>query len=184
MSAISRGATRNLLLSKVPPTLTEARIRDDLDHIHNLHVEKIEMKGSSILVNLNSVCVALFARTCLMSRSSYKGVKIEFAVDECAGKLPTPKRKDFERKKVQEKATPSNRFNILATTEDGENEEEDAGEEEEEEVSSDDVTEKEGSPVPHANGGTNSYSHHDRRKHSSYPSRGGRHAWADSPNGF
>jgi len=182
MSAISRGATRNLLLSKVPPSLTEARIREDLDHIHNLHVEKIEMKRGSILVNLNSVCVALFARTCLMSRSSYKGIKIEFTVDECAERLPTPKRKDFERKKVQEKSAPKNRFDILAVAEDGEDEN---GEEEgEEDVSSDDATEKEESLVPHANGGTNGYGHHDRRKHSSYPSQGVERAWADSPNGF
>lgn len=179
MSAISRGATRNLILSKVPPSFTEAQIREDLDHIHNLHVEKIEMKGGSILVNLNSVCVALFARTCLMSRSSYKGVKVEFTVDECAERLPTPKSKDFERKKIPDKAAPQNRFDILARAEDGEDE--NGEEEEEEEISSDDATEKEESPV---NGGTNGYGHHDRRKHSSYSSRGGGRAWADSPNGF
>ncbi|KAF8451312.1 hypothetical protein BGX38DRAFT_1269561 [Terfezia claveryi] len=185
MSAISRGATRNLLLSKVPPSLTEARIREDLDHIHNLHVEKIEMKGGSILVNLNSVCVALFARTCLMSRSSYKGIRIEFTVDECAERLPAPKKKDIERKTVQEKATLKNRFDILAMAEDSEDENgEEEEEEEEEEVASDDATEKEDSPVSYANGGTNGYRHHGRMKHSSYPSRGGGRAWADSPNGF
>ncbi|KAI5794313.1 hypothetical protein DFH27DRAFT_565871 [Peziza echinospora] len=90
MSAISRGGTRNLLLSKIPPNLTPARIREDLDHIHNLHIEKIEARPGAIVVNLNSVCVALFARTCLMSRGAYKGVKIEFAQDECAGRLPPP----------------------------------------------------------------------------------------------
>lgn len=182
MSAISRGATRNLLLSKVPPTLTEVRIREDLDHIHNLHVEKIEMKGGSILVNLNSVCVALFARTCLMSRGSYKGVKIEFAADECAGRLPTPKRRDFERKQVQEKIAPKNRFDILALSD--EDHEENGEAEKEEEVSSDDTTEKEASSVRPANGRTNGNGYHDRRKYLSNPSRGPRRAWADSPNGF
>ncbi|KAF8427873.1 hypothetical protein EV426DRAFT_529147 [Tirmania nivea] len=182
MSAISRGATRNLLLSKVPPSLTEERIREDLDHIHNLHVEKIEMEGGSVLVNLNSVCVALFARTCLMSRSSYKGVKIEFTADECAERLPTPERKNFERKKVQEKAAPKNRFDILTMAEEGEDE--NGEEEEEEEVLSDDATEKEESPVPHANGGSNGYVQHDRRKHSSYSGGGGERAWADLPNDF
>jgi len=171
MSAISRGATRNLLLSKVPPTLTEAQIREDLDHIHNLHVEKIEMKGGSILVNLNSVCVALFARTCLMSRSSYKGIKIEFAADECAGRLPTSERKDFERKEVQEKAAPKNRFDILATAKDSEDE---GGEGEEEEVPSEEAAKKEELPMPHANGWTNGYGHHDRKNPPSYPGRGGR----------
>lgn len=155
MSAISRGATRNLLLSKVPPTLTEERIREDLDHIHNLHVEKIVIQGVSIVVNLNSVCVALFARTCLMSRSSYKGVKIEFAVDECAGKLPASKRKDIERKRVQEKVSPPNRFDVLATSWDGDDQEEnqengsDGGGVS---ISSDNATEKEESSVISVNG--------------------------------
>lgn len=162
MSAISRGATRNLLLSKVPPTLTEERIREDLDHIHNLHVEKIEIQEGSIVVNLNSVCVALFARTCLMSRSSYKGVKIEFAVDECAGKLPAPKRKNIEREKVKEKVSPQNRFDVLATSwgdddqdEDQENESDDGG------VSFDDVTEKEESSVISVNGNGDGSNDHD-----------------------
>ena len=152
MSAISRGATRNLLLSKVTPTLTEDRIREDLDHIHNLHVEKIEIQGGSVVVNLNSVCVALFARTCLMSRSSYKGVRIEFAVDECAGKLPAPKRKDIERKRVQGKVFPNNRFDVLAMSWGDDDQEANQENGSDGEFSSDDATEKEGSSVTSVNG--------------------------------
>lgn len=182
MSAISRGATRNLLLTKVPPNLTEARIHDDLDHIHNLHVEKIEMRGGSIIVNLNSVCVALFARTCLMSRSSYKGVKIEFAADECAGKLPTPKRKDLEQKKIQRMA-PRNRFDILAIA-DNDQDEEENGEEVQDDISSDDATEKAEIPLQRVNGNTNGYGHRDKTTHPDNSSRGGRRTWGDSPNGY
>lgn len=134
MSAISRGATRNLLLQKIPPNLSEARIREDLDHIHNLHVEKVEIRGSTAYVNLNSICVALFARTCLMSRSSYKGIKIEFAADDCSVSLPIAKRKPPMGPEKEQKVTPKNRFDILASVSGNEDED-----------SSDDETERENS---------------------------------------
>ena len=187
ISAISRGATRNLLLSKVPPTLTEARIREDLEHIHNLHVEKMQQKGGQLFVNLNSVCVALFARTCLMSRSSYKGVKIEFAYDECSGRLPTPQRREPERNKRQEKAAPQNRFDILALT----GEEEDVTEDEEEvENSSDDATEKESSTLTSTvttstvNGSSNGYNSTGQQNDAGKKNFIGRnHRWGDRANG-
>ena len=183
MSAISRGATRNLLLSKVPPTLTEARIRDDLEHIHNLHVEKVEIRGGSILVNLNSVCVALFARTCLMSRSSYKGVKIEFAADDCAGRLPILKKKEVERQKVQEKTVPKNRFDILAMAgKSDDDDDDDHIDNDEEDISSDDETEKDLSSPPPPDGHTNGSGHRDRKK--DVGSRGGKRAWGDTTNGL
>ncbi|KAF8466397.1 hypothetical protein BDZ91DRAFT_725335 [Kalaharituber pfeilii] len=193
MSAISRGATRNLLLSKIPQNLTEARIREDLDHIHNLHVEKVEIRGDSMLVNLNSVCVALFARTCLMSRGAYKGVKIEFAPDECAGKLPAPKRID-ERKNLEKKAAPKNRFDILAMPQeegDGEEDEQDG----EDENTSEDATEKEESSLsntshtfnaPRTNGNTNGYTSNDKRKsvNNRNNGRGSKRGWGQRTNGY
>ncbi|PWW75527.1 hypothetical protein C7212DRAFT_198100 [Tuber magnatum] len=130
---IHSGATRNLHLRNVPSTLTETRLRDDLDHIANLSIEKIvfDKARNSVQVNLNSVCVACFARTCLKSRAYYKGTKIEFGADECAKSLP-----DFKtyRPKQEPKAKPerkiSNRFDALALEggEDGWNASDDAGE--------------------------------------------------------
>ncbi|RPA97861.1 hypothetical protein L873DRAFT_1828869 [Choiromyces venosus 120613-1] len=114
---IHSGATRNLHLRNIPSTLTETRLRDDLDHIANLSIEKIvfDKARNSVQVNLNSVCVACFARTCLKSRAYYKGTKIEFGADECAKSLP-----DFKayKPKQEPKANPerkiSNRFDALA----------------------------------------------------------------------
>ena len=46
-------------------------------------------------VSMNSIHNALFARTCMMSRSTYKGCRIEFARDECDVSLPTKPTKVF-----------------------------------------------------------------------------------------
>ncbi len=48
--------------------MTEDIIRDDLEHIHNLVVIKVEFVGSSCYIRTNSVHNAMFARTCMMSR--------------------------------------------------------------------------------------------------------------------
>ncbi|KAG0127693.1 hypothetical protein HOY82DRAFT_613093 [Tuber indicum] len=130
---IHSGATRNLHLKNIPPTLTEARLRDDLDHIANLSIEKIEFDKTrnSVQVNLNSVCVACFARTCLKSRAYYKGTKIEFGADECAKSLPDLKAyKPKQEPKVKPERKISNRFDALALDcgEGGWNAGDDAGE--------------------------------------------------------
>lgn len=98
-------------------------MRNDLDHIANLSVEKIvfEKPKNAVQVNLNSVCVACFARTCLKSRAYYKGTKIDFGADDCAKSLP-----DFKayKPKQETKSKPerkiSNRFDALAVDDGGE----------------------------------------------------------------
>jgi len=104
------GASRILYLHNAPSTLTEGRLREDLEHIANLRVEKITRHnaGKDIQCNLNSVCAALFARTCLKSRAYYKVCKIDFGVDECAKPLP-----DFKeyRKTVSVERPSSNHTN-------------------------------------------------------------------------
>lgn len=67
-SKIGTGATRNLVIRRCDPRLTEAALRDDLEHIHNLIVIKVEFIGGSCHIKTNSVHNAVFARTCMMSR--------------------------------------------------------------------------------------------------------------------
>ncbi|KAK8076370.1 RNA recognition motif containing protein [Apiospora phragmitis] len=84
---IVQGATRNMVIRRVDPTHTEDSVRDDLEHIHNLVVIKIEFLGGSCYIKTNSVHNAMFARTCMMSRAKYKGSKIDWDLDECAQPL-------------------------------------------------------------------------------------------------
>lgn len=89
---IQCGASRNVVVRNgLSRELTEQGIRDDLDHIHNLVVigVKLNHKTGDIFISTNSVHNALFARTCMMSRSLYKGLKIEYYPDEC--NVPVPK---------------------------------------------------------------------------------------------
>lgn len=66
---ISGGATRNLIIRGINPARhTEESIREDLNHIHNLVVIKVEFIGNECHIKTNSVNYALFARTCMMSR--------------------------------------------------------------------------------------------------------------------
>ena len=87
---------------------TEEIIREDLDHIHNLVVVKIEFIGRNCHIGLNSIHNAISARQCMLSRlyvslrppcrlrtdqknnSRYKGKKINYDVDECAQPYPQP----------------------------------------------------------------------------------------------
>jgi hypothetical protein len=68
--------------------LNECGIREDLEHIHNLVVISVAVSKGDIYISTNSVHNALFARTCMISRSLYKGLKIEWYPDECASPLP------------------------------------------------------------------------------------------------
>ena len=68
--------------------VNEDQIRDHLDHIHNLVVVDITFKNGDAHISTNSIHNALFARTCMMSRSTYKGTRIDWASDECALPLP------------------------------------------------------------------------------------------------
>jgi hypothetical protein len=85
---IAGGATRNLVVRGVAGKLTAAQIRDHLDHIHNLVVVDISFQNGDAYISTNSIHNALFARTCMMSRTAYKGLRIEYYPDECAAPLP------------------------------------------------------------------------------------------------
>ena len=113
-----------MVLRGVHPDITEDRIREDLEHIHNLVIVDLMFNNQEALVSLNSVHNALFARTCLMSRAKYKGLKIDFYPDECAQPLPviqrTPKTTNA-KPALKEKNSMVNRFQLLNMdgTEDG-----------------------------------------------------------------
>ncbi|PYH47553.1 RNA-binding protein [Aspergillus saccharolyticus JOP 1030-1] len=81
---IHNGASRNLVLYSVHPNVTEWVIRKDLEHIHNLIVISVKFSNGNAYISTNSVHNALFARSCMMSRLTYKGMKIGFSPDECA----------------------------------------------------------------------------------------------------
>ncbi|KAI7279141.1 hypothetical protein KC345_g5540 [Hortaea werneckii] len=102
---ILHGATRNLIIRNARSHgLTASQIRADLDHIHNLVIIDISFRspssaatggssaseGDDAYVETNAVHNAVFARTCMMSRTGYKGCRIEFYPDQCAGPLPVP----------------------------------------------------------------------------------------------
>lgn len=90
---IANGATRNLCIrGAASHGLTAERIQEDMEHIHGLVIVDITYRNSSgdAYVSTNSVHNALFARTCMMSRSTYKGCKIEFYPDECDSPIPLP----------------------------------------------------------------------------------------------
>lgn len=115
---IANGATRNILIhSAIEKGLTESQIRDDMEHIHNLVIIDVVFRNGDAYVSTNSIHNALFARTCMMSRSTYKGCKIEFIRDECDVPLPTkmyvPKAIGAEKKAKKAAPAISNRFDML-----------------------------------------------------------------------
>ncbi|KAK0637282.1 hypothetical protein B0T17DRAFT_485012, partial [Bombardia bombarda] len=110
---IASGACRNLVVYRYDKRHTEENIREDLDHIHNLVVVKVDFAGGNCYISLNSVHNAINARTCMMSRLKYKGTKIEWGVDECAQPyvLPPPRKEVPLPKKTT--SAPANRFHLL-----------------------------------------------------------------------
>lgn len=84
---IGTGATRNLVVRRCDPNISADAIREDLNHIHNLVVIKVEFRGGNCFISTNSVHNAMFARTCMMSRAKFKGSKIEWDADECANPI-------------------------------------------------------------------------------------------------
>jgi hypothetical protein len=120
----------------VDSRISEDTIREDLDHIHNLVVIRVEFHKSSCYISTNSVHNAMFARTCMMSRALYKGSKIDWNADECNqpySQLPkSPAKRLTVVKKVSNSAT--NRFQLLNLDdeeEEGEDEEVDYSDEDE-----------------------------------------------------
>jgi hypothetical protein len=89
-SKIAGGATRNIVVRGLAGKVTEEQIRDHLDHIHNLVVVDVYFRGRDVHISINSIHNALFARTCMMSRTVYKGTRFDWAPDECAAPLPRP----------------------------------------------------------------------------------------------
>ena len=114
---INNGATRNLVLRGIHPDNTADRIREDLDHILNLVVMEIIFDGGNAYVSLNSIHTALYARTCMMSRAAYKGIRIEWYPDECAQPLPKvpfhPKKATKDTAGAKSASTTLNRFQLL-----------------------------------------------------------------------
>ncbi|EAW13920.1 RNA-binding protein [Aspergillus clavatus NRRL 1] len=115
-SKINNGASRNMVIYNVNKSITEPLIRRDLDHIHNLIVVDIKFKQGNAYISTNSVHNALFARSCMMSRATYKGMRIGFFSDECAA--PRAKVQNGPRKEARapmKKPIPaSNRFQLLS----------------------------------------------------------------------
>ena len=104
-----------MIHSAVEKGLTEAQIRDDMEHIHNLVIIDVNFRTGDAYVSTNSVHNALFARTCMMSRTAYRGCKIQFYRDECDVPLPArtviPKASVVAPAKTKRGVT--NRFDLL-----------------------------------------------------------------------
>src|ERR1700712_306160 len=113
---LNNGATRNILVRNAFANgLTEPQLRLDMEHIHNLIIIDIQYRNGDAYMSTNSVHNALFARTCMMSRTTYKGCKIEFFPDECDVPLPTPtyKMRAPPPKAVKKNMPLANRFDLL-----------------------------------------------------------------------
>ncbi|KAI1340482.1 hypothetical protein F5Y15DRAFT_378770 [Xylariaceae sp. FL0016] len=128
---VAIGATRNLILRRCDPSLTEDALRDDLDHIHNLAVIKVDFVGSSCYIKTNSIHNAMFARTCMISRAKYRGSKIEWDVDECAQPIETVQKAPLKPptpRAIPTKSKPVvglNRFDMLRIDDDDNDESDD-----------------------------------------------------------
>lgn len=114
-SQMANGATRNLLIRGVHPNLTEAQIREDMEHIHNLSIISVTFAQGNAYISTNSVQKASYARNCMRSRMPYKLMRIEYYPDECAE--PLPRIQHFPRKETPrpvKKLNPmANRFEML-----------------------------------------------------------------------
>ncbi|KAI4176325.1 MAG: hypothetical protein LQ343_001063 [Gyalolechia ehrenbergii] len=118
---IGIGATRNLIIRRIYPNVTEKGLREDLDHIHNLVIVNVSFASGDAYLSLNSIRSSLFARTCMMSRATYKGLQIEWYPDECAlslPKLPNAITKEKARPPKSNGTSMINRFQLLNMDED------------------------------------------------------------------
>ncbi|CEJ59187.1 hypothetical protein PMG11_07820 [Penicillium brasilianum] len=86
------GVSRNLVIKKVNAQVTEATLRQELDHIHNLTIISIQFEDGNAYISTSSAGGALYARTCLKSRALYKDMRIDFYEDECAESFPKIRR--------------------------------------------------------------------------------------------
>ncbi|KAH9844919.1 RNA recognition motif, partial [Teratosphaeria destructans] len=116
LNKVNNGATRNILVhDALSRGLTEAQIREDMEHIHNLVIIDVVFRNGDAYIATSAVHNALFARTCMMSRTRYKGCKIEFFRDECDIPLPadTASNKAPVPRPGTTKAHVANRFDLL-----------------------------------------------------------------------
>lgn len=109
------------MLHNVNSTITESVIRQDLEHIHNLIVVSVKFSQGNAYISTNSIHNALFARSCMMSRYMYKGMKIGFSADECAGAFPkvpvtapAPPKTEFKVLPPKKRVSHVNRFQLLS----------------------------------------------------------------------
>lgn len=111
---IANGATRNIVIHGGASKLNEQAIRDDMEHIHNLVILDINTNGADVYVSTNSIRNALFARTCMMSRQSYKGLRVEWYPDECVAPLPKPDLPSYNHMAHPKKVGPKANANLYA----------------------------------------------------------------------
>ncbi|KAI0417624.1 hypothetical protein F5X98DRAFT_339901 [Xylaria grammica] len=139
---MAAGATRNLIIRRCGAHHTEDSVRDDLQHIHNLLVIKVEFIGGSCYIKTNSVHNAMFARTCMMSRAKYKGSKIEWDVDECDQPFEVVQKTSLRPQPPAKTpvAGTRNRFDMLRLDDDDNNESDDKFDASSEMLSTVDVT--------------------------------------------
>jgi len=88
LNKLAQGITRNLLLRNALNRVTEDEVRDHLEHIHNLSICHMSFKGYDLYVSTSSLIGANLARICLLSRKTYKNMRIDYFPDECAIPLP------------------------------------------------------------------------------------------------
>lgn len=112
-----------MVIRGIHPNITEERIREDLLHIHNIVVISVSFENGDAYISLNSINNSLFARTCMMSRVTYKGMKIEWYPDECAQPLPktqyAPKKENLAPQQPKKFMSAMNRFQMLNLDNDG-----------------------------------------------------------------
>ncbi|KAI9723128.1 MAG: hypothetical protein M1828_004376 [Chrysothrix sp. TS-e1954] len=129
----AKGTSRNLVVRGGAARLTEERIREDLDHIHNCVIIAVITKGLDIFISTNSINNAMFARSCMSSRAAYKGLRIDWYPDECAEPIPTSSwtkptgRKADSKPSNTKSASIVNRFDLLEITATKDTSEEESG---------------------------------------------------------
>ena len=118
------GHSRNLVLRGAAGRLTENKIRNDMDHIHNLVITAVIAHGSDVFISTNSVGGAQFAQTCMRSRKEYKPFRIEWYPDECDDPLPQQsKAAPAPVRSPKTMVVPTNRFDLLEVDSDQDNSE-------------------------------------------------------------
>ena len=95
---IQSGATRNLVVRFIKPSVTAESIREDLQHIHQLEAVDVTLKDGHAFISTNGVKWAVTAKTCMTSRLKYKGHRIDFYPDECDQPLPPIVKKQQHRR--------------------------------------------------------------------------------------